>query len=124
MQAFALCVEECAGEPAALAVLGEAVVELSRTPDWSWFAAYYVVDLLEREALFGGSEAVQRIVDAVLDQVASHRAHLTTLRRWAGAREPEGCWTVVDRLLRSTARRQAQESNSAVEVRWPPNGLI
>jgi hypothetical protein len=102
-------------DPRAMGRLADALVTASAAPNDGWVTAYYVPDLLDHAALFGDDFDARACAAAILARIREGRAHLTRVRRWAGASEPEGCWGVVDRYVRSL---RAEHSAALGDVAW------
>lgn len=99
----------------AMCRFAEALVAASAEPDDGWVTAYYVPELLDHATSFGAEFDVQIRVLTILSRIHAHAAHLRKVKRWAGATEPEGCWGVVDRYVRSL---RAERSDALANLEW------
>jgi hypothetical protein len=102
-------------EPRAMQRFADALVTASAAADDGWVTAYYVPELFDHAALFGADFDARACAAVILARIREARAHLTQVRRWAGAGEPEGCWGVVDRYVRGL---RAERPDELGDVAW------
>jgi hypothetical protein len=83
----------------AMAALLEAIEGVSRDPDYSWTALYYVYHVIAQPTFFGADFDLQGFVTDISNNVRGHEQHLRTLKRWAGRTLDDGCWSCAHGLL-------------------------
>lgn len=102
---FRRFVEAYGHDPPTMGRFADALLEACDA-DEGWVVVYDVPDVLDHAARFGPDFDAPSHVNALLARLDAQRARFTALRRWAGAAEPEGCWGVVARYVRSLRRER------------------
>lgn len=95
-------------DPQMMAALIDAIKAVSRDPDYSWTALYYVYDVIRHPHFFGADFDLRTFIAEVTDNVRMHEQHLRQLKRWAGRTSDEGCWGSAHTLfgvIENAARR-------------------
>ena len=85
--------------PQRMAEFIESIKAVSRDPDYSWTALYYVNDVMRQPAVFGVTFDLQAFVGDVLLNVRRHEHHLRKLKRWLGSHDVNGCWSSAEGML-------------------------
>jgi hypothetical protein len=104
VEVFRLFLGAHGADPAQMRAFADALLAACDGPDEGWVVVYYLPDVLAHAARFGPDFDARAHVTAMLARLHAGRARFAALRRWAGAAEPEGCWGVAARYVRTLRR--------------------
>jgi hypothetical protein len=91
------------------------ILEVSRTPDYSWFSIYYLSLALTHRKALGAEVDIQAFADEVLTNIRGHEAYLRQLKRWEGNMWPDGCWGAVVRMVNQMKKYQEKDG---IVIHW------
>lgn len=115
IQVFAGIVASFGDNAKAMKSVLDGILTASKDPDYAWFSVYYLFDVIANAKLFGAGFDLQAFVNQVLANVRQQEKHLRTLKKWAGAQDPDGCWGIVDRLV-GQIRKYHEDQN--LKIVW------
>ena len=92
--------ESFGNDPGVMAELIAGIKTVSRDPDYSWTALYYLNEVLRQPRYFGDVFDLRAFAADVLNNVRQHEQHLRQLKRWAGGHDASGCWSSAEGMIR------------------------